>query len=87
MFTVEPFGVVLGGAQWRHVPQAPVDDRVTSGEVDHRGGIQLAPLRYHGGGVVARVVGTSGDTVHRVQHLTGVTNLTESANRRKHELI
>lgn len=77
MFTVEPFGVVLGGAQWWHVPQAPVDDRVTSGEVDHRGGIQLALLCYHGGGVVAGVIGTSGNTVHCVQHLTDITNLTE----------
>lgn len=86
-FTIEPFGVVLGGAQRRHVPQAPVDDRVSSGEVDHRRGIQLAPLCDHGGGVVARVVGTSGDTVHRVQHLTGVTNLTESAKRQLTERI
>lgn len=80
-FTIEPFGVVLGGAQWGHVSQAPVNDGVPSGEVDHCRGVQLAPLGYHGGGVVARVVGTPGNTVHRVQHLTGVTNLTESANR------
>lgn len=76
MFTVEPFGVILGGSQWWHVPQAPVDDRVTAREVDHGGGIQLTPLCYHGRGIVAWVVGTSGYTVHRVQHLTDVTNLT-----------
>lgn len=76
VFTVEPLGVVLGGAQRRHVPQAAVDDGVPPGEVDHRRGVQLASLRHHGGGVVARVVGTAGDAVHRVQHPTEVTNLT-----------
>lgn len=80
VFTVQPFGVVLGGAQRRHVPQAPVDDRVPSREVDHRGRVQLSPLRYHGGGVVAWVIGTPGDTVHCVQHLTDVIDLTESTN-------
>lgn len=87
LFTVEPFGVVLGGAQGRHVPQAPVDDGVAPGEVDHRGGIQLSPLRYHGGRVVPRVIGTSGDTVHCVQHLTDVINLKGSVNRHKHKQI
>lgn len=77
LFTVEPFGVVLGSAQWRHVPQAPVDDRVTSGEVYHRRSIQLPPLCYHGGGIVAWVVGTTGNTVHSVQYMTGVTDLTK----------
>lgn len=77
LFTVEPLGIVLGGAQRRHVPQAPVDDGVASREVDHRSGVQLAPLCYHGGGVVARVIGTSGNTVHGVQHLTDVINLAD----------
>lgn len=77
LFTVEPFGVVLGGTQRRDVPQAPVDDGVTSREVDHRSSVQLAPLCHHGGGVVARVIGTPGNAVHRVQHMTDVTNLTE----------
>lgn len=82
LFTIQPLGVVLGGAQWRHVPQAPVDDGIPTGEVDHRGGVQLAPLRYHGGGVVAGVIGASGNTVHCVQHLTDVTNLNTTECRK-----
>lgn len=66
LLTVEPFRVVLGGAQGRHVAQAPVDHWVTSREINHCGSIQLALFCDHGSGVVTRVVGTSGNTVHSV---------------------
>lgn len=70
--TIQPLGVVLSGAQRRHVPQAPIDDRVPAGEIDDGGGVQLPPLRHHGSGVVAGVVRTSGHAVNRLQHLTDV---------------
>lgn len=73
--TVEPLGVVLGAAQRRHVAQAPVDDGVAAWEVDDGGGVELAALRQHGGGVVARVVRAAGHAVHRIQHAAGVADL------------
>lgn len=77
LLTIEPFGVVLCGPKRRHVPQAPVDNRVTSREVDHCGGIQFTPLCHHCGGVVAGVIGTACNAIHCVQNLTDVGNLTE----------
>lgn len=73
--TIEPFGVVLGGAQGRHSPHAAVYDRVTPREVDDGGGVQLSALRHHRGGVVPRVVRAAGHAVHPLQHSAHVAHL------------
>lgn len=58
LLTVEPLGVVLGGAQWWQAAQAAVDGRVSSREVHGCGCIKLPAGGDEGGGVVEWVVGT-----------------------------
>lgn len=73
--TIEPFGVVLGGAQGGHSPHAAIYDRVSAREVNDGGSVQLATLRHHRGGVVPRVVGAAGHTVDPLQHSAHVAHL------------
>lgn len=73
--TIEPFGVVLGSPQGGHSPHAAVYDRVSPGEIDDGGGVQLPALRHHCGGVVPRVVGAAGHAVHPLQHSAHVAHL------------
>lgn len=81
--TVEPLGVVLGGPEGGHVAEAAVEDGISAGEVDDGGGVELASLRYHGSGVVARVVWAPCHSVHCVQNFTQISHLREREGERE----
>lgn len=83
--TIEPFGVVLCSPQRWHAAQAAVDDRITTREVDDGGGVQLAALCHHRGGVVARVVRTASHAVHPLQHAAYVAHLWHHEREREGE--
>lgn len=80
--TVEPLGVVLGGAERRENAQAPVDGRVAAGEIHGRGGIQLPAGREQRRGVVLGAVGTAGHAADLIVDLGQVTQLWARAGER-----
>lgn len=73
--TVEPLGVVLGRAQWRHTAQAAVDGGVSPGEVHGCGSVKLSIGCDEGGGVVERIVGTPGHSTDLIMDLCQVGQL------------
>lgn len=73
--TVQPLGVVLGGAQRWQAAQAAVNGGVPPREVHGRGGVKLPAGRDEGGGVVEGVVGTASHPADLIVDLCQICQL------------
>ena len=80
--TVQPLGVVLGGAQRWQTAQAAVDGGVSSGEVHGGGGVELSAGRDEGRRVVEGVVGTPGHATDLIMDFCQVSQLQCQQTRR-----
>lgn len=73
--TVEPFGVVLSGAERRQNPQASVNSGIAPWEIHGCCSIELPASREQSSGVVLGTVGTAGHATDLVVDLGQVTQL------------
>lgn len=83
IYTIEPFGVVLSCAEWRHVPQAAVDHGVTTRKINDCGSIEVTTFCYHGSGIVFGVIRTAGNPVHRLNHMGEIRGKAGSTDGRE----
>lgn len=73
--TVEPFGVVLRGAERGQDAQTSVNGGIASGEIHGRGCIDLPARREESRGIVPRAVRTARHAADLIMDLRQVTQL------------